>query len=472
MVRNFGIITTAALAALPLACGRSEKACNLEDNSGCPIEQVCERVQGSAPACFAPVNVEGRVFDLANNASVEGAHVVALDPNGAAVSGVAISDAEGVYSLRIPSERMPDGSLVNSSCTLRADAQAYQSFPGGIRPALPVDLTMTTGTDSATVVRNPTTDIGLIALLAGVRGAISGRVEANAGDKAGVLIVGGGSTAISDVDGSFVLFNVTPGTVTVNGYAGGVQLDSATADVVDGMTTENVVLTTLNEPLSMVSGNVNIVNAPGGSQTSVVLVVEDTFNAALERGEVPRGLRAANVSGGFTIEGVPNGRYTVLAAFENDGLVRDPDPGIAGTQIVHITVPMNGSRTVALPASFKVTEALAVRRPGQNAPEGVSGNPTFVWADDSSEDGYSIVVYDAFGNKMWENTTLPAVTGSSDVSATYETTQSSSLSTSALPLQNGMYYQFRATSWRYQRQGTVSAPISRTEDLRGVFFMQ
>jgi hypothetical protein len=465
MTRNIGIMCMALLATFSTACGRRRASCNLDDNSGCPSEKVCERVQGGDPACFTPVKIEGRVFDLATDASIEGARVVALDPNGAAASGVALSGTDGVYSLRIPSERNSDGSIVNTSCTLRADAMNYQSFPGGIRASLPVDVTTSTETDGGMVVRNATTDVGLIALPDGSRGAISGQVDANGTDKAGVLIVGGGSTAISDADGTFTLFNVTPGTVTVNGYASGVQLNSATADVTGGVTTENVVLTTLDEPLSTVSGNVNIVNAPGGSQTSVVLVVEETFSPTLERGEVPRGLRAGNVSGMFSIEGVPNGRYAVLAAFENDGLVRDPDPGIAGTAIVHITVPMDGSRTVTLPTSFKVTEALAVRSPGQDLPQSISGIPTFVWADDSSEDGYSIVVYDAFGTKVWENTQLPFVSGSADVSTIYDVAQ-------GMPLQSGMYYQFRATSWRYRQQGTVAAPIARTEDLRGVFSMQ
>ena len=38
--------------------------------------------------------------------------------------------------------------------------------------------------------------------------------------------------------------------------------------------------------------SVQIVNAPGGSATSVILVVEDTFDANVARGEVPRGLRS------------------------------------------------------------------------------------------------------------------------------------------------------------------------------------
>ena len=37
------------------------------------------------------------------------------------------------------------------------------------------------------------------------------------------------------------------------------------------------------------------------------------------------------------------------------------------------------------------------------------------------------------------------------------------------PLEVGMYYQFRATSWR--AAGAKVGPISATEDLRGVFYV-
>jgi hypothetical protein len=38
------------------------------------------------------------------------------------------------------------------------------------------------------------------------------------------------------------------------------------------------------------------------------------------------------------------------------------------------------------------------------------------------------------------------------------------------PLEPGMYYQFRATSWR-QAGNNPPGPISNTEDLRGVFYV-
>ncbi|MBW2735350.1 MAG: hypothetical protein JRH20_23445 [Deltaproteobacteria bacterium] len=57
---------------------------------------------------------------------------------------------------------------------------------------------------------------------------------------------------------------------------------------------------------------------------------ESTFDALQKRGESPAGLRAGDVASDFSIENVPPGDYVVLAAFENDDLVRDPDESIGG----------------------------------------------------------------------------------------------------------------------------------------------
>ena len=139
------------------------------------------------------------------------------------------------------------------------------------------------------------------------------------------------------------------------------------------------------------------------------------------------------MSGAFTIEGVPNGRYVVLAAFENDRLVRDPDQSIGGTAIQRISV---AGAAVDVPG-FKITGALAVVGPGQSEPEVVSPDVTFEWEDDSSEDGYEVTVLDTFGNEVWKNADVPRVTGSPSVTLAY-----------AGPALEPGYYQFRAVSWR------------------------
>jgi hypothetical protein len=227
--------------------------------------------------------------------------------------------------------------------------------------------------------------------------------------------------------------------------------------VAAGMRTTGVDLVPNSKALNTVSGSVDIVNPMGGTATSVVLVVEATFNDTLKRGEVPPGLRAPptgppSIKGTFTIADVPDGKYVALAAFENDGLVRDPDLTIGGTQINHITIP---GTAMPLP-QFKITGALAVYSPGANDIPDVATSPvTFKWQDDSSEGKYTLDVFDSHGNEVWGPIDVPSVSGSNTVTQPY----------GGPPLTKGGYYQFRASSWNK----ALTTPISQTEDLRGVF---
>jgi len=314
------------------------------------------------------------------------------------------------------------------------------------------------------------TDITLIPLPAGeTRFTVAGRVVVSSGNVGprGVLMVlentenaGNAPFGFAAINGEFEIFNVPAGSYSLRGYKAGLSL--APADVaVSTADVTGVEITQSDVPLATVSGSVQIVNAPGGSKTTVVLVPESTFSETFVKGEVPPGLRAPappaapSVTGEFSIAGVPSGRYVVLAAFENDGLVRDPDPSIAGTQIVHIEVDGSASTTVTLPSSFKITEALEILYPGAAQPEAVDpANLEFRWVDDSSEDFYRIVVYNAFGDLVWERNDIPKVTGG-NVTVHYD----------GPPLMEGMYYQFRVWSMR------ASGPISSTEDLLGVFYI-
>lgn len=461
-VRSVFAVAVFSLTASLSGCGTSTSnqtmQCDPELNTGCLADQACEKVTGGAPTCFAAVKVRGQVFDLAGGVGkpVAAARIVAVDDAGAAISTVAVSGADGMYDLRIPAPRDSSGAIQNYKFTLRADAAGYQSFPGGLRPAIPSDVNTAVLSGSTQIIMNPTTSIGLIALPTAQRATINGKVDAPL--RAGVLVVGGGSSAISDRDGTFVLFNVTPGSVTVKGFAAGQQLTPATVTVAPSGQAD-VVLSASSTPLSRVSGSLSLVNAGGISTTSVVLIVKDTFSLTLERGETPRGLRKTGISNQFTFEGVPDGEYTVIPSLDNDGAVRDPDTSISGTAIVNITVPNGTVRDITLPTGFKVTAALGVRGPGMDQPEGITTpTPVFKWADDSSEDGYELRVFDSFGTKIWENLAIAKVTGSPDVTATY----------AGPALQPGMYYLFQALSYRIK---TGRVPISRTEDLRGIFYL-
>jgi hypothetical protein len=445
---------------------------NQPDVSICAPGLVCAELAAGGHACFAPVLLRGQVFDAQSLAPIAEAQVLALDDQGTAVSDVATSDAAGNYELDLPVARSSDGAPVADAIfTLRGSAADYQTFPGGVRTSLPISSGEIAAEGEGWVLDTTLTDIGLIALPQAERGLPSIAGHVLAGDASGgVLVVAENGeralTAVSDRQGAYTIFNVPDGAFEVRGYAAGVQLEPANAEMA-GAPLVGVDLALGDAALGSVSGSVNIVNAPGGSVTSVVLVVASTFNPNFVRGEVGRGLRTPlsgppNVSGQFEIAGVPEGDYLVLAAFENDFLVRDPDPNIAGTQIQSISMPARGE-DVSLEESFKITEALAVVGPGAEQPEEVSSAPTLTWADDSSEDYYTVVVYDALGERVWclsddeagcDGPNVPRVTGSDDVEVEY-----------GGPLAPGMYYQFRATSWRN------TGPISQTEDLRGVFFV-
>ena len=269
--------------------------------------------------------------------------------------------------------------------------------------------------------------------------------------------------AVADADGEFVLFNVPAGATTVRGYRQGVELESVALTVgsedVEGL--RLAVLTDDVDAMAVVAGSVTLVDAGGGQATSVVLVPSSVDQPAFERGPVPYGLRAPappeapSITGSFPIAGVPAGRFQVLAALENDGLVRDPDASIAGTQIQEIDVARGGS--IELEASFKITAALAVGGPGAEGPEEVDAAPTVAWIDDSSEDRYELVLYTAVGDAIWVQRGIVAEHGAPTVELPY----------TGPALVPGMVYQFRVTSFR-ERSG-VSTAISRSEDLRGVF---
>ena len=443
--------------------GQGDGTCDLTDPQ-CPDGMVCSAVLDSAALCVAPVVIRGGVLDLADSAPIEGALIQAVDVNGAAVGTSGTTDADGAYSLTVPALRDFEGMPLDGIYTLRVQAADYQEFPTAIRPALPLDATTGELLDpDGWVIENALTTVGLIALPGDTSalGSIAGVI--NADPNAGILVVAEGSqsalTGFSDSEGAYTIFNVPAGSYTVQGYAAGVQLDEASTLVDAGEDVVDLNLSASTRPLSTVSGNVQIVNAPGGSTTSVILALESTFDEAAGRGTVPPGLRVGDIAGSFTIEGVPDGRYVVLAAFENDSLVRDPDQTIGGTTIVRIEAPdPTLGNTITLSEGFKVTEALAIVGPGADGPEQVlTTTPTFEWDDDSSEDGYDVFVFDAFGNEVWSQE-IGSVSGSPTVTLTY----------GGPPLAPGMFYQFRTTSFR-EKMGVRTA-ISTTEDLKGVFF--
>ena len=459
-----------------IACGSSDDdktpgpgdSCQpAASGSDCREGLSCDPLaDGSGNVCGAPLTLRGKVEDAASGAAINGARVIALNAEGTPVGDVAQSDSDGAYQLSVPALRNPDGSISEqSSWKLVVAAQGYQIFPAGPRPAVPISGQQASG-DPA-VIDAANTQVALLSLpdASALDRQIAGKLGGSAAGGTLVVAEGGPVPApygIAARDGSFVIFNVPAGEFEIAAYRQGAEFERTRADTRAGSTSD-LALNARESTLAPVTGNVNIVNAPGGSKTSVVLVPESVFDSTLERGPVPLGLRAPkppelpSISGAFTIEGVPQGKYVVLAAFENDQLVRDPDASIGGTDLQH--VDMAGS-SVSMAESFKITEQLAIVGPGAEQPEAVSGTPVFRWADDSSEDRYELELYSALGDLIWSDRAIPGVSGSSTVERTY----------AGPALAPGMIYQFRVTSFRDKRG--VATAISRSEDLRGVFSYQ
>ena len=449
------------LALCASACGDDGDGgpCDPVANTGCDDGLACEVVSGGEAACFGPLVLRGDVFDLADDRAIEGARVVALDVNGSPVSSVAVTVA-GNFELRLPSERTSDGAPVGRNLTLRVDAAGYLSFPTGIRQALPIDTGAAVPDGGGLVVESALTRIGLVRAPGSGTASLAGRV-AVAPSPTGVLVVaetaatpGSGFSAIADTRGDYQIFNLAAGSYTVRAYALGSNYTPGPVTLAAGQA-GRLDLSLDETRASTVSGTVNLVS--GAPPTSVILVVASTFNATLARGETPPGIRAPtpgrvpDIDGAWTIPGVPAGRYVVLAAFENDGAVRDQSGG-GNTDLVFVDVI--GGRDVAIGEAFKVTPALELVGPGATGAEMVTTAPLLSWVRESSAKDYHVQVFDAFGNVvMNHHTNDGAVT-----SVRY-----------AGPLQPGMYYQVRVTA--LDDASPVPFSITNTEDLRGVFFV-
>ncbi|HEY3450519.1 MAG TPA: carboxypeptidase-like regulatory domain-containing protein [Myxococcales bacterium] len=457
-----------SLGVLLAACSSGPKECKLDDATTCSTDQVCEVVQGGTPAnqCFAPVLLKGKVYDLGTTTGISDATVLATDENGAQAGAAAKTGTDGTYELRIPSTRTDatTGAFTARKVLLRSQAKNYVPFPSGTRVSLPIDTSAakTEKDGGPYILKTTQTDVGLSPVPAAEQNlpSVSGTVELGTDQKSVLLALEGssgkGRTTLAAPDGTFTFFNVPAATWKLSAYSKGVNYTAqdvtvAAADVT-GVSVKKSTVTT-----ATLSGKVQLV-AGAAQGTSVVLVLESTFIEALGRGEMAPGLRAPDqgtpptLTGDWSISGIPDGKYVVLAAFENDGNVRDPDPGISGTQLQHITVA-GGAISGGASPDFKVTGAVQLVSPGKDGPEGVAAKPTFTWTTYSNADSYVVYVYDALGNEIWTKIIIDKAT----VSIAYPDT--------APALTPGLFYQWRVTAFRRL------APTSMTEELRGVFYV-
>ncbi|MCX5903236.1 MAG: hypothetical protein NTV89_07135 [Proteobacteria bacterium] len=408
------------------------------------------------------IKIKGKVFSLADKSAIRGAIVCAVNKADGTVSDLAVTGDDGTYTVEVTAEREGRNKPINEAWGLNASAKLFMSVPSFIRPSIAVTMDNFIPEDHNYTYSDALTDIGMAAIRETIElFTVSGRLD---GGDAGAMVVLEGCSeppcpyAYTAKQGGFTIFNVPQKTYSAAAYKKGVSYEALSIEV--SSDTQNVVLKKKpGNVTGTVSGSVNIVNPGDGDATSIVLVPESLFHETLKKGILVPGLRApesgdCNIKGAYTITGVPEGSYVVLAAFENDYLVRDPDPNIAGTQIVHFTMPEAGSYERSID-NFKITGSLNIISPGGGeTPEGLADLIEVVFTDDSSEDQYKLVLYNMYGDTIWEKTIL-GQSGGADVTVAYD----------GPALENGVYYQWNVTSFR------KGGPISTSEDLKGIFYV-
>ncbi len=448
MTRSLVLIAIALAAS---ACGGSSSsgpACNTAAQAGCAPGQYCEPLTNGGAGCFAPVLLRGAVVDpTAATTTLGGARVVALDANRAPVSTVAVS----------------------ASVTLRADRQGYQTFPGGVRPALPIDLSTAALSGTSWIVSGPLTALELLPLVGGGTAYVHGTVARAPGGAAQLVVAepaggGAGLTGVADRDGSYAIFNLALGTsYVVTAYAKGANYVPVTTGVLTNE--DNTVSLSLAGPAAAtVSGDL-IFNNGATKNADVTLVIESTYLSTLDRGESAPGLSVHGVGNSpYAFTGVPDGKYVVLAAFGIDGNVRDLSSSYGMAAAPRVTV--SGAPVSA--ASFKIVPAVDLLTIGGTSVGAdpivavTTAAPEFAWSRgsvDALAKTYRVLVFDSFGDQVWSH----------DMAAT----ANDSVTYAGSMLQVGMPYQLRILAIKE----TMPVPstfeqLSQTEDLAGVFTYQ
>ena len=455
--------TTAALLTLA-ACGSRE--CAVTGQPSCAAPLVCEAVEGKTTGvCYPPVTLVGKVFDLSTSTGVAGADVILTDEGGAPAGAQLKTGSDGTFTLRVPSTRSDEkGTFIARRVLLRAQAKNYLPFPSAVRIALPIDTAAATRSKDSDpfVLESAGTSVGLAPVSASAQNlpSITGKVEVAAAGESVFLALENatlGRTALSSSDGTFAFFNVPAGDFVISAFRRNQNYTPAPVNVASADVT-GVTVKKSSTPAATLSGSVQLVAGANGNGTSVVLGIASTYIDTLGRADTVPGLRAPepgtvpNITGNWSITGIPDGKYVVLAAFENDGNVRDPDPGISGTQLQRITVAGGAITQGSTSPQFKVTGAVDLVSPGKNGVEETTATPTFTWSSYSNADAYQLTVFDALGQQVWSKTVLDKAT----VSTVY----------AGPALKAGFTYQWRLTAIRRL------APTSTTEELRGLFIVK
>jgi hypothetical protein len=333
----------------------------------------------------------GYVLDAADSTGIAGANIIVYNANTNAPVTRAFTDINGHYIFTIDPE----------SYYIKVSAQGYYPSPPKDGSALPFQIIVNTTTEKDIYLRADP--------LSNTTGSISGTVQSPAGTGiGGVLIVAtdmanpqSSFSGTSGHNGYYILFNVKPGTYSMEGYLAGYLQDttSVTATVIaDSLNADNDIILQQNTNYTL-SGQVAFL-ATSNSQVDITLIHPITREA------IP-GLFTFNETSGntYTITQVPPGTYIAWASYRNDSCVMDPD-ALFKFGLPYVTLSAANPDTTV---NFKVTGAVQLVSP-TNHPDTIlprtitTYEPTFVWIKTSSYASakeYVIEVFDSHGESIW-----------------------------------------------------------------------
>lgn len=364
---------------------------------------------------------------------------------GSPLGDLLVTDASGVATVVLPLR----------SVFVHVSAQAYAPVPPTRAQPVPVQIQKDQTVD---------VQVELFGLAdPASRGKLAGMVKGLSGEGvAGALVVaevqGESVSGVSSSTGAFVLHNVAPGTAEVTAWKADLNFDSLTeVAVVAGEPTSGLVLPARSAASGSASGSVSFLAVENGT-TDITVVHPET-------GDVIPGLRTYNTdTNTFSLGGVPNGTFHIVASLENDHYVLDPD------RVVKFGTPSITVSGGLVNVDFDITDAIPLIAPVDNQDIPLPAQDTdlqFRWAAYPSTSNYVVEVAAEDGEVIWGGFTPE---GTQRVSTVATALVFNSDGTATRALEVGRYYQVRVyASKEDQKQPLGYKLISSTEALKGVF---
>lgn len=394
----------------------------------------------------------GVVSELSTDQAIEGVRIIVYNSDTDSPTGNTYStDAGGNFRIE----------LEPGNYYLKLGKQGYENNPvAGISP---VSVGVSAGNETESNYKMQASSINN-------GGYITGNITSDGNAVAGALVVvSSGSNAfssVSDVNGTYYIYNIPSGSYTVTAFIAEYTSSQVSVSVSENAESKTDDISLTAGASGQVSGTVTFLATENGE-------VDVTLTHPITKETIP-GLVANTINGSYTITGVPNGTYIARASFKNDSYVVDPDWIVKNGEPV---VSISGN---SVSRDFSVTGAVGLISPSNSTDEATpieinTNNPEFSWQAYSSVSDYVIEVTDINGNLIWGGFTVDGSTISKNVSipksATSVTFNSDGSANS--DLNAGIIYRWRIyASKDDSKDANGWILISVSEEQKGLFIIK